>query len=492
MLDSFQILTTPKYASIYFPGTALLYLPGTWLHIPWWLQTVFTTAAAIGLLYLLMAELFDGLLSLLTPFLCLGVSHLRGASILLISQVPMFAMGALLFLLYVKWRKGRSLVVSALIGLVAGWAGITRPADALCVCVPIGIGMLFDLRGTPIGRVIKTIAVMLAAALPFLALQAVQNIGITGKLSEFPSDYYVEKQYPAPMLGFRSVDPRHIPQSPLIEKQVAMRDQILPSYLQHRISRSFLESRSSTTVLGTLPSALLLVLIPVSLYSLCRNPVRMSVAASLLLYLVFYTFYVFYFGHYLFVMLPATVILVLGGVETIARIAGPSGSLSRQMTYAYLLLAVGLISLASLGQLNPARADIYNGMELERAELTLQLDVTDHPAAVLFRFIDGEDIDGHRINPLLEPVYNIEDAWPLDAQVLRLHDLGEKQDSAIFSYFARTQPDRVFYRYDRANFTMTRLARRGIWPPLRAPLTARISRVHLDDPTPAVSGRKCW
>ncbi len=275
-------------------------------------------------------------------------------------------MGVLLLLLYVKWRKGRSLVVATLIGVVSGWAGITRPADALCVCVPIGIAMLFDLRGTPFGRVVKTISVVLAAALPFLALQAVQNIGITGRLSQFPSDYYVERQYPAPMLGFNSVDPLRVPQSRLLEKQVAMRDDILPSYLQHRLNRSFLELRSSMTVLSTLPSALLLVLIPASFVSLWRNPVRITVATSLLLYLVFYTFYVFYFGHYLFVMLPAVVLLVLGGVETIVRIAGRSGSLSRQMAYAFGLLAVGFISLAAFRELNPGKVDLYNGLEFER------------------------------------------------------------------------------------------------------------------------------
>src|ERR1019366_10575966 len=34
--DSFQLFVRPVYASIYFPGTAILYVPGVWLHLPAW------------------------------------------------------------------------------------------------------------------------------------------------------------------------------------------------------------------------------------------------------------------------------------------------------------------------------------------------------------------------------------------------------------------------------------------------------------------------
>jgi hypothetical protein len=41
--------------------------------------------------------------------------------------------------------------------------------------------------------------------------------------------------------------------------------------------------------------------------------------------------------------------------------------------------------------------------------------------------------------------------------VIRLHDLGTGPDEAVIDFFARTQPERVFYRYDRADFSLTRL-----------------------------------
>ncbi len=456
-LDSFHILTEPKYASIYFPGTALLYLPGLLLHIPWWVQTVFTVGAAIGLLYLLISELFDGMMGIVAVLMALGVSELRGASLMLISQVPMLLMGLLLSLLYLRWRRDRSLLGALLIGIVSGWAGITRPADALCVCIPIGLAILLDLRGQGLRRSAVAIGILVVGAFPFLALQAVQNIGITGKLTEFPSDYYVARQYPAPMLGFHKVDPARMPHSRVPEKRAAMRDHIFPVYEKHRGSNPWPASRCFATVFGTLPCGLLLAFVPLAPFTLWPHRARWMVAASFLLYLAFYTFYVFYYGHYLFVMVPAAIVLVLSGVEAAASAAGGPGSVSRQMAYAFLTLLVALLSIWSLREFNPWAKDAFEVSQLERVEKGVQMKITDRPAVLLVRFVDGSDRDGQPINPLPSPVYNTENAWPLDAEVLRLHDLGDREDAAIFDYFARTQPDRVFYRYDRAAYTVTRL-----------------------------------
>jgi hypothetical protein len=62
---------------------------------------------------------------------------------------------------------------------------------------------------------------------------------------------------------------------------------------------------------------------------------------------------------------------------------------------------------------------------------------------VLFRFSDR--------NAHEEPVYNTDAAWPDDATVIRAHDLGERRNREIYRYYAQRQPDRAFYRYDRAD-----------------------------------------
>src|SRR3954451_2599106 len=46
--DSFQLLVTPVYASMYFPGSALLYTPATWLHLPYWWVSAAACGATVG------------------------------------------------------------------------------------------------------------------------------------------------------------------------------------------------------------------------------------------------------------------------------------------------------------------------------------------------------------------------------------------------------------------------------------------------------------
>jgi hypothetical protein len=58
------------------------------------------------------------------------------------------------------------------------------------------------------------------------------------------------------------------------------------------------------------------------------------------------------------------------------------------------------------------------------------------------------------VNIIEEPVYNTTVAWPDDAAVIRAHDLGDR-NREILDYYARTQPERVFYRYDRASNTLS-------------------------------------
>jgi hypothetical protein len=64
------------------------------------------------------------------------------------------------------------------------------------------------------------------------------------------------------------------------------------------------------------------------------------------------------------------------------------------------------------------------------------------PAVVLFRF-DPRAESFHD-----DPVYNDGVAFPDDATVVRARDLGPERNRAIVHYYAKHQPDRVFYIYD--------------------------------------------
>jgi hypothetical protein len=75
-------------------------------------------------------------------------------------------------------------------------------------------------------------------------------------------------------------------------------------------------------------------------------------------------------------------------------------------------------------------------------ELPKRADVQ-QPAVVLFTYHPGG-------NPIEEPVYNTDVAWPFDAPILRAHDLGPRNQE-LFDHLARTQPDRMVYRFDWSN-----------------------------------------
>jgi hypothetical protein len=58
--ESFQLIATPVYASVYFPGAALLYAPGVWMRLPHWIIPLLASGAVIALIYRVFTELIDG------------------------------------------------------------------------------------------------------------------------------------------------------------------------------------------------------------------------------------------------------------------------------------------------------------------------------------------------------------------------------------------------------------------------------------------------
>src|SRR5439155_4223022 len=49
--ESFHIMVKPVYASIYFPGTAIVYLPWAWFNLPFWVLPLIVAGAACGMMY---------------------------------------------------------------------------------------------------------------------------------------------------------------------------------------------------------------------------------------------------------------------------------------------------------------------------------------------------------------------------------------------------------------------------------------------------------
>ncbi|MGD1277044.1 MAG: glycosyltransferase family 39 protein [Tepidisphaeraceae bacterium] len=445
--DSFHLIVDRVYASIYFPGTAMMLVLGVWLGLPFWFMPALSASIAAALFFLLMEELFGGVRALIAVLMLLSLYTFRRTSLMALSESPQLLAELLLFWAFLRWRGQRQARWALLMGAVAGYSGITRPLDALCVAAAVGLALLWELRRQP-RLILRTSATILLGVSPFLALQIIQNIGVTGSWHTFPSDYYVARNYPAPMLGFYHVDPAKVPQSPLPAKQAAMKQWILPAYQEHRISNLPLEwwpsranqwspSRLRQTLVNVLPNGTFMILLPVAFLSLWEIR-RGVIVGSLVLMLLCYAAFVFYLDHYTTAMMPMFLCLILMAWDALEK----SFPRVRPMIFTFLLVALGTVSVASLPQIDRTAAPLSQFLESELAANVLA--AVPPPALVFFRF----DPDKSNIHD--EQVYN-DVAWPDDAPIVRAQDLGMQRDRDLVEYYARRQPDRVVYFYDRGH-----------------------------------------
>ena len=244
--ESFHIFVRPVYTSIYFPGTALLNVSGIWLGLPSWVVPVLAAGLVVALTYRVTAELVDDRAGLLAALMVICVGRFRVLSTMAMSQVPAALLGLLLVWAWLHWRKDRRARWALLIGAFAGWAAITRPVDAAAFALPVGLAMLMDVmaarglakgnltiqlgatgkrtrlpvepvadsashgqastlaHGThtmPFGHSARSAVALLIGAAPFLTLQLIFDLGVTGRPFKTPYVQYLEQNQPGSTFG---------------------------------------------------------------------------------------------------------------------------------------------------------------------------------------------------------------------------------------------------------------------------------------------------
>ena len=441
--ESFHILVKPAYASIYFPGTAMLHAPGVWLGLPPWVMPVVISGVVVGLTYRVVAELLDGVAGLLAAMMLIGNGSFRVFSTVVMAQIPAAMLGLVMLWAWLRWRRERRLPWALAIGAAAGWAAITRPVDALAYAIPIGVATAWDLRREIPRKWAMTAAALVAAAAPFLLLQVVFNAGVTGNPLKTPYVSYLEQSQPGSAFGTRV---EASPASPLSPSSTRPTSSLPQKHVYHQ---SLLDTERSLRGVGfvawfaervalmfwfTTPSSSLFVLVPAIVLTRGRTGWTTVMLAVPVLFIAAYALNPFYLGHYSLAIVPCVAGWVLVGA---AALTG-----SRRGPAPALAVALGAICLAALPEVNPGIGDGAQAMPI-LSTIEQKLAAIDDPAAVvLFRFHPATSV--HE-----EPVYNSGVAWPDDARVVRAHDLGPARNAELFAYYGAHQPQRTFYLFDR-------------------------------------------
>ena len=448
--ETTAVITDRVYASVYTPGTALLHAPGVRIGLPHWVTAALLSAVALALLYLVIAALADDWYALAAVLLCVGCGMFQAMWRYAMAQVPAMALGLLTVWFFLRWRaRGHRLRWAAAMGAAAGLALIVRPQDAVCYVLPVATAMLLELRRHGNRRsVFASVGTCVVAAAPFLALQVVMNVGVTGRWDETAHDYYHRRDLPR--LGYGTSDHNQVtarPASVSPQKQAefdAERAGLSRLELRNRGDLLHISNRRLPALLnGTLPEPLLAVALPVGLLALGRRS-RWVLAATVPLFLLVYLPWPFVLPHYPLPFAPGVLLLVLLGMRALERHAGRFET----TLAAFFALAVVAAFVASMPQVNPIKrvgeTTVVAPTDLDRA-------VRQHTpgrAVVLLRY---DVTNGAKMRP-----FNLDVAWPDDAPVVKALDLGDR-NGEIFDYYAATQPDRVFFLYDFADDTLTRL-----------------------------------
>jgi hypothetical protein len=451
-LDSFHLITDRVYASKYGPGAALFGAPAILIGLDPWIVPLALTSASIALFYLILCEMLDGVAAIVGALMLPALGLLRRTSIEMLSQAPMLFLTMLAIWAFLQWRKNNAARWLVVMSAAVGWAAITRPVDALCLALPLAIGVLLHLRDKNWRRRTNALTIVLLAAAPFLALQLICNKGITGHWLELPWSYYSARNDPYDTISYTPFDPARRSASLVPEIQKFQDDVTIPNYrtkLATPMPQRIRDHTLRPTLESALPHPLLLMLLPVALPALFMRG-RWLLPAMFPTFLVVYARHTVFLTHYAIVVAPALILMAILGFETLVTVVPDAfmraSSSAKTMTRWLAVPGLAALVLATYPQFqsSPPNEGWAFGPILRLIDDHLA-NLGKKPAVVLFHF------DAERGNPHIEPVYNTDVAWPDDAPVIRAHDLGPQQNRRLFAYYARQKPDRAIYLFNLAN-----------------------------------------
>ncbi|MDQ3440051.1 MAG: hypothetical protein M3478_06840, partial [Planctomycetota bacterium] len=234
----------------------------------------------------------------------------------MMSHTVMIFLGLLLVWAYLHWRRERRYGWAIAIGVIAGWAAITRPVDAICWAAPVGLAILFDLRGHPPRQWFTTIALIVAAAVPLLAVQVVLNYGVTGNALKTPYRLYCDLFVPGISFGFHEPDPSIQLQTAVVQKQVyydVFAASVSEEHNRGSLLDTWIRERFPSFIFYTVRTPLLVPLLFASVLALRGR--RWALWLTVPLFIASYALFAYFIPNYIAVFIAPTVYATLLGVR---------------------------------------------------------------------------------------------------------------------------------------------------------------------------------
>ena len=446
--ETFHIVRKPVYAGMFPPGVALVLAPLIATGLPAWLGPLAATAAAGGLTYRLGQRLAGPAAGMAAAALLVGSGPVRAWAAFTVGQpFAMLWAVVVLRLLFAWWRKPTA-SRALLAGLAFGMLAITRPFDAVLLGLPVAPIVLWRLPNLGVRRAAATLAAASLGVGLFAAGQAHVNLRTTGDPLTTLHQLNYAQEYPELRLGFGD-EPADLSVGSQLPRKRRYREEFVTFNVVGRTPGFVVEDwftlswypRARRVAEYVLAAPALIALLPAGLLA-WRDPRAVAATAAVVTFAVGYSLYPIGLPAYFLPAAPAACLLaVLGG----RRLAGAFGAGRWWPGVWAALMLLGVAAAArpvwiAGGEARPEWARVRGAVATVEAE--------GRPAVILFHQPDSDWF--------VEPVYNLEAAWPDDQLVVRANDLGDG-NGALFRYYARRQPGRVAWRYDVDRDVLVRL-----------------------------------
>ncbi len=397
--EQIHVLNDGKFASRYFPGTALWLCPFLAVGHPYggyWLAN----ALVAGLTFAAGRELAGNRAGLIAGLVIACSPGMAIFSNLLLSSLPT-SVGLMLFLFaFLRMQRGAaasSIAFALLAGCGLGFAMLCRPLTAAAVGFPFGAWWVVRLarpgRPAESARIPATRRLALALAAPVLAcmaLQAAYDQELTGSPWETPYQRYTDQYTPRHVYGFNNVVRGERRQTPNFMDAYDRWAQNLTIdwALDHALER--LENSWRWT-LGCLPLLMATVVVVLAAGQL-RFETLLIFAAICCLHAAYFPYW--FTGimrwHYVFESGPLWALLLAAATEVLFNAWRRLGRRAMPYWWAGLLGSTALMTYAPLAP-NRENSDFerelapYRAMRQEHAKFQALLtsEVRERPALVL-------------------------------------------------------------------------------------------------------------